>query len=340
MARPYCTNHGADLAVTSCVLCRRPLCDACFEHSVDGRPACRLCAYEVATRGARGRSLAVSFVGLGAGALFFAWRKGMIEALVPLVASSALVLVIGVAVFAATKKPGGSVEQRDREAELDPAATFQPTAASPFRQHVRNVSARVAPRVSGAATAGAVAAAFVACAVLFPVALKLPRWVEAEVTLGGWWAVLTGVLAALLHRGYRLRDDMVFVAPWDRLGKDGPSEKRAGPSPGTSVLRGCGDFASCGDGCSGIDGEAAVVLVVGAALIAVLLGAAWIVAEIALPIVLYVGYAVVSRALMRVAHDRHGCEGDLAKSVGWGALWATIYLAPLALLVVILHRVG
>lgn len=339
MTRPHCKNHGAALAVTSCALCRQPLCDACFEHSVDGRPACRLCAYEIATRSARGRSLAVSFLGLGAGAVFFAWRRGLIEGAVPLVASSALVVVVGATVFATTKKPAGSVELRDREAEVDPATTFVPTAASPFRQRVRNASARVAPRVSGAVTAGAVASAFVACAVLFPVALKLPRWVEAEVTLGAWWAVLTGVLAALLHRGYRLRDDMVFVAPWDRLGKDGATPT-AKPSSGSSALRGCGDFASCGDGCSGIDGEFAVVLVVGAALIAVLLGAAWVVAEIALPIVLYVGYAVVSRALMRVAHDRHGCEGDLAKSVGWGALWATIYLAPLALLVLVLHRIG
>ena len=42
---------------------------------------------------------------------------------------NAVSYVFGIAIFAATKKPGGSVEQRDREAELDPAATFQPTAA-------------------------------------------------------------------------------------------------------------------------------------------------------------------------------------------------------------------
>lgn len=335
---PACKNHPAAPATLSCALCRRPLCDACFELVVDGAPACRLCGYEVATRSARGRSLAVSFVGLGFGAIALAWRRAWIEELTLLVLAGLAVAIGGGALYAATKKPGGQVEPRDREAEEDPVAGFRPSAASPFRQHIRNARARVAPRVSASATAGAVAAAFVSTAVLFPVGLRLPRWIEAEVTLVAWWVVLAAVLATLLHRGYRLRDDLIFVAPWERWGKDTPKVAAAGGDG--SGARGCADTISCSDGCSGLDGEAAIVLVVGAALLAALFGAAWVVAEIALPLLLYVGYAVVSRALMRVAHDRHGCEGDASRSLAWGALWATIYLAPLAALVAIVQRVA
>ena len=119
--------------------------------------------------------MAVSFVGLGFGALALAWRKAWVEDLALLVILGAGVAIGGGALYAATKKPSGQVEPRDREAEDDPVARFQPNAASPFRQHIRNARARIAPRVSASATAAAVGAAFVSTAVLFPVGLKLPR---------------------------------------------------------------------------------------------------------------------------------------------------------------------
>jgi hypothetical protein len=39
------------------------------------------------------------------------------------------------------------------------------------------------------------------------------------------------------------------------------------------------------------------------------------------------------RAIGRVSNDRHGCEGNALRAVGWGALWAAIYVAPLAIVV-------
>jgi hypothetical protein len=79
------------------------------------------------------------------------------------------------------------------------------------------------------------------------------------------------------------------------------------------------------------------VLVVIALAAAALLGAAWVVAELAMPVAVVVTYMITMRALTRVANDRHGCEGALAKAVGWGALWATLYVAPLAIVTLVVH---
>jgi hypothetical protein len=39
------------------------------------------------------------------------------------------------------------------------------------------------------------------------------------------------------------------------------------------------------------------------------------------------------RGLTRVGRDRHGCEGHIGKSLGWDVLWASLYTAPLAVIV-------
>jgi hypothetical protein len=41
--------------------------------------------------------------------------------------------------------------------------------------------------------------------------------------------------------------------------------------------------------------------------------------------------------LARVVNDVHHCKDDLAKATSWAAIWATLYMAPLALLVWIVH---
>jgi hypothetical protein len=118
----------------------------------------------------------------------------------------------------------------------------------------------------------------------------------------------------------------------------GAEPKRGGSRGSGCGNVGCGDLGGCGDvGCSGVDGEAALFLVVVALAAAVVFGAAWVVSELALPVVLVVAYMVTLRALSRVANDRHGCEGSVAKAVGWGTLWATIYLAPLAIVTWLVH---
>ena len=41
--------------------------------------------------------------------------------------------------------------------------------------------------------------------------------------------------------------------------------------------------------------------------------------------------------LAKVANDDHGCEGSMLRSAGWGGLWATVYIAPLAVLMWLVH---
>mgnify|MGYP007037395642 FL=1 len=67
------------------------------------------------------------------------------------------------------------------------------------------------------------------------------------------------------------------------------------------------------------------------------LGAAWVLVELALPLVFFLMYWLFMRAIGRVANDRHGCEGSLARSLGWGLGWATVYVAPIALVTWALH---
>ena len=44
--------------------------------------------------------------------------------------------------------------------------------------------------------------------------------------------------------------------------------------------------------------------------------------------------AVVLRGMLaRVVNDRHHCEGNLFLASVWGAIWATVYTGPLALVV-------
>jgi len=51
----------------------------------------------------------------------------------------------------------------------------------------------------------------------------------------------------------------------------------------------------------------------------------------------FVMYGLFMRAIGRVANDRHDCQGELARAIGWGALWATVYMVPLALFTLALH---
>ncbi|HVK73712.1 MAG TPA: hypothetical protein VM734_10340 [Kofleriaceae bacterium] len=89
------------------------------------------------------------------------------------------------------------------------------------------------------------------------------------------------------------------------------------------------DFPDLG----GLDGEGVLILI--GVVIALALG--WAVVELLAPALLVCTYALVVGALRRVANDRHACEGRLARSIAWGAVWATIYTAPLAAVVAALR---
>ena len=59
--------------------------------------------------------------------------------------------------------------------------------------------------------------------------------------------------------------------------------------------------------------------------------------ELVVPLVFVLVYVVVMKALTTVAHDRHDCRGALARSIGWGAAWALLFVGPLAVVVLGVH---
>jgi hypothetical protein len=61
--------------------------------------------------------------------------------------------------------------------------------------------------------------------------------------------------------------------------------------------------------------------------------AAWVLVELLLPALFLGVYYFTLKAVGRVARDRHDCQGNLARSVGWGSLWAALYVFPVGLLV-------
>src|SRR6476619_256049 len=70
---------------------------------------------------------------------------------------------------------------------------------------------------SGAALASgrwsvvALVVCFIITAVLVPHAAHLPRWVEVELVIGGWWLVWVFALAYLLYRTCGVSDDAPYV---------------------------------------------------------------------------------------------------------------------------------
>ncbi|MFO0553305.1 MAG: hypothetical protein U0271_33285 [Polyangiaceae bacterium] len=231
-------------------------------------------------------------------------------------------------------KSDGEVAARDRALDAeDEAAPESLAPAHPFRQHARRVVARLAPRTSGRGAVFAVATALLLTAGLVPTALHLPRWVEFEAVLGCWWLAFATTLTVLLYRGERVTDDYVFIG----FGARRSPEKK---SSGSSSFFGNLDLPDGCSGCSGCSGDGEGFLIALVVIVGVLfaLGALWVLVEIAAPLLVFFTYALLVRALRQVANDKHGCSGNLARSIGWGALWAAIYVGPLAGIVFIVHR--
>lgn len=157
-----------------------------------------------------------------------------------------------------------------------------------------------------------------------PSLLSLPRWVESELVLGAWWTVWTTALAVALYKGWRLGDDYRFVKP-ELFGSS--SAATTSSSPEWSVTRGCADPSGCGD--PGCDGELRPVLRHRAGDRRLRRGVA--AGQLVLPIIVFLAYTSISRALIHVANARHECAGNLPRAIAWGALWAAAYVAPLTL---------
>ena len=333
-----CHNHSDRPSVAACCACTRGVCDECFRFRIEGRAACARCAFDATTRVARRRSLAVSFLGfsLGGGAFvtrhYHLWDElalGLVFGAMLAVAISGLIAFAGIG-------PTPNVENRDEGEPIDYEEQKPTAGGGAYRTRARRVIMAAAPKISATATALVVLASFAASGVMLPSALHLPRWLEAELVLVSWWAIVALVLTFLLFRGFRLRDDFVYFSPWNRPRAVDSTGNKASSNPLDGCTSGCNPL----DGCNGVDGEGVIIGIVVVAALAVAFGAAWIFVEFALPLFFFLMYALFMRAIARVANDRHECEGSLHRSIGWGLAWATAYIAPLAALAALSHWVG
>ena len=332
-AEAACQDHPATPAAARCAACDRPICDACFRFRLGGRPACAPCAYEASTRPARRVSLAVAFLCVSAGGGLWLARRydPQGEALDLLVVGGVTAIVIAI-VLAASSRDSAKPALENRDPTDDPIdERALEGSASPYRARARRALLAASPRLSASATAVVVTASLAASAVLLPASLKLPRWIEAELVLAAWWVIVTATLAMLLHRGFRLRDDFVYFAPWNRPAA--PADRSASKASSS----GSGGSGGCADGCGSVDGDGCIAGIAVAIALAVAFGAAWVLVELVAPLTFFLTYWLFMRAIGRVANDRHGCEGDLSRSMGWGALWATAYVLPIAALTWALH---
>jgi hypothetical protein len=332
--RTRCYAHPQESAVTSCKLCGLAMCDRCYEHDVAGAPACGRCTHEAATRSQRAVSLAISMLGLGGGAVVWAHSAHHLTSALAVLAGVGVVTLASI-VFLLVRR-GSDIEIEARDRELEREAEPDAGVAHPYRQLARRMALRVSPRVSAGGVTFALIASMLVTAILFSTALRLPRWAEIEVVIGGWWVIVSVVLSTLLYRGYRLRDDWTFTLPLRSLWANDPprpAPNERHPAPANRSSSGSGCDPGCDPGCVDLGDEG--ILVVAALFLAAvtMFGALWLLVEVALPVVLFATYSGVLAALKRVAHDRHECEGNLARAVGWGAFWAAFCLLPVAAVV-------
>jgi hypothetical protein len=316
----FCAVHGASEATTGCGACGAPMCERCFRFLVAERPSCVRCAHEVATRARRRTSLAVTvcLVALSAGWVVFQRSHEKLWQ-----ATGAMTALLGTLTAGGLIWSQGPLSPSVRKRGPHDAAIEQgcPRRAAALR---RRLITSLGPRLSARATALTVLGSMVLTAVSFPGLLGLPRWLEFELVLAVWWLLSAPALTLLLYRGFHIEDDHFFHAP----GSSGLS--------GLRKLDGCDaagcDFPGCDDGL-------VLVLVPLAALLALVLvvAVAWMVVEVVLPAAFLVFYLGTLAGLQRVARDRHDCRGSLARSLSWGALWATACIAPLASVLWLLH---
>ena len=175
------------------------------------------------------------------------------------------------------------------------------------------------PEVSGKWTVIALLCCFALTGALIPLVLKLPKWVEFEVVVGAWWALWAMILTKLLYTGERVSDDHQQRSPRDWFGLNSPG------SVSGNWGSGCG---------SGVDAEGCLVVL---GLIAALL-LVWLLVEIAIPVVFFMLYFLVRGMLVHVVHDRPNCRGDFGLSTMRGIFWATVYTAPLAVTIWVIHQ--
>jgi hypothetical protein len=183
------------------------------------------------------------------------------------------------------------------------------------------------PLVSGKASAIGLVASFALTAALIPMAARLPLWIDFELVLALWWLIWVTVLSRLLYLGSRVSDDHQMAAPRWWFGSG--SRKSSSVSAASDLVWWPVLFDA--EGCAWI-----LFIVLAAC---ALVGVAWFVVEVAVPLVAFLTYILMQSMLARVVNDDHACRGRLLSSVARGLLWATVYTAPLAGVVWLVHRI-
>jgi len=317
----------------------RPLCDICFRFRLEAQPACARCAYETSTRKQRRISLAIVFLCFAWSSELWALRRypWLQESYGFLVFAAVVAAPLVAYLIARSGRSALPSQLTHRPPGDDPRIADSETSSTrTARLRVRRILLAAAPRVSGTTTTLVVGASLLVTAVLVPVSLRLPRWLEVESVLVLWWVIMALTLGGLLYRGFRLHDDYLFVFPWNRTSLGSPSPKGSAEELNDVLpakkrfewLDGCSPFDLLFDG----EGLVFVVLFLG-----IVFGAAWIVIELAAPLMLFFVYRLLMRSLEHVARDPHACEGDVVRASLWGCFWATLYVVPLGIGTWILH---
>jgi hypothetical protein len=179
--------------------------------------------------------------------------------------------------------------------------------------------------VSGRVAAAWLVISLVLTAILIPMTVRLPRWVDFEIVLGVWWVVWFGVLTAFLYRGLRVADDHALHRPrsWFSSNKS-QQQSTSNDSWWDGFFWGW----AIGD-------ELAFLIVA----LVLLVGGIWVLFEVAIPVLLFLLYFVARGMLAGVVNDRRHCQGRLGRSALWGFVWATAYTLPLAGAVWFIHFV-
>lgn len=175
-----------------------------------------------------------------------------------------------------------------------------------FKAHKRAI-------VSGKTLAGIICLSCLFPLVIFPLALKLPKWIEAEVVIGSWAIIWGFILSFLLYKGWHVEDD------------HHQEKLQDGAADAFSFFD--ADFS---EGFGGV--VASIVISVVVALLVYLF------IQTIFPAVAFLGYFVIIRMLRTVANDAHGCEANVFKAMPWGFFWAILYTGPLMLLVWAAHH--
>jgi hypothetical protein len=279
---------------------------------------CEVCALELSTGPASRWPFAVAFLGFALAICAAGARATQSWLLWGGTIVLALLIAVGIGLYSPKREPERRADIRERDLELGVSPELLEFAAHPYRTRIARAARRVVP-LSGRSTALVMAGAFVASGVALPLGLKLPHWVELELVLASWWLGIFVLLAALLYRNLRLAEDHRLKLSGLSSAFEGSGEKKSGWKRTDLPTVGSADAGGCGE-----------VLVIGGVLV-VALSAAWVLVELVLPVLFFLFYYFVVKAIGRVARDHHGCERNLGRSLFWGATWSTLYVAPVAL---------